>query len=218
MAPTPPQKGGTKSEAPNTKQEEPVTEEKETYQPSIESIGAQPESIAKYVPKDDLVLDTAIGDLNLDGINDVLLVIRSKWEDTIGYPADDGVDLKRPILILLGQPDGSYTQVAKNDSAIMCINCSGIARSDPFTGLKIKNGYFSIEHGVAEGPQHWETVTTFKYDKEQKQWFLFKDGMNSYKLNPNNDPDADAMTKENGTLRTKKDFGVVPFEKYKLDE
>ena len=185
------------------------------YMSFIDPIKSLPEAVLKLIPDGYLVLDTAIGDLDLDGTNDMLLVVKNKFEDTLTYP-NDSPQFARPLLILIGKPDGTYSLAKRNDSVIMAINSSGFAQSDPFTGLKIKNGFFSVEHGVSEGPQHWELVTTFKYDKEQREWFLFKEGNVDYEMNDSQDPDADAMKKVYDKVKTKKDFGVVPFEKYVL--
>ncbi len=181
----------------------------------IDSIEILPPQISKFVPEGYLPLDTAKGDLNLDGINDVLVVIRKKDEDSLTFFIDS-VEQKRPLMILIGQTDGTYILEKRNDDVVMCIACSGIVRSDPFTGLVVKNGCFSVEHGVAEGPQHWETITTFKYDKEKKEWYLFKDGTVSYKMNDSQDMDAEVMVKDYENIKTKKDFGIIPFEKYHL--
>ena len=180
----------------------------------IDSIGELPVQISKHIPEGYAVLDTAIGDLNMDGINDVLLAICHKGEDTLSDFAN-GHEEKRPLLLLLGQADQSYSLARRNDNVVMCIDCSGVmVRSDPFTGLKIRNGYFSVEHGVAEGPQHWNRVTTFRYDKEKKEWYLHKDGGASYTLS--DDPNSeDGMKKVHEDLKTTKDFGEITFEKFK---
>lgn len=53
--------------------------------------------------------------------------------------------VKRPLYILTGQSDQSYKLAAKNDNVVYCVNCGGIM-GDPFSGIAIKNGYFSVEH------------------------------------------------------------------------
>ena len=121
---------------------------------------------------------------------------------------------KRPLLLLLGQVDSSYKLACRNDNAVYCIDCGGVF-GDPFTGTTIKNGYFSIEHGIAGG-QHWEQVTTFKYDRAKGNWFLYKDHFISYKLNDSRDENAEALVKETDKLKTVRNFGTVPFEKFNI--
>ena len=116
------------------------------------------------------------------------------------------------MLLFLGQPDQTYKLVHRNDNAVYCFDCGGVF-GDPFTGVTIKNGYFSIEHGIAGG-QHWEQVITFKYDKLKKDWFLYKDHFVSYKFNESDDPNAEALVLDVDKMRTKKDFGIIPFGKF----
>jgi hypothetical protein len=115
----------------------------------------------------------------------------------------------------LGQADHSYQLAIRNDNAAYCIDCGG-AFGNPSTGNTIKKGFFSIEHGIAGG-QHWEHVTTFKFDKAKNKWFLYKDHFISYKLNKSDDPDAEAMVKETDRLKTVKDFGIISFDTFNID-
>jgi hypothetical protein len=188
----------------------------EGYMSNIDPIGLLPIQISKFIPAGYLPLDTAIGDLNSDGIDDMLLVLKRKEEDTLN-PDNDNPQTKRPLLILLGKSNHTYILSKRNDNVVMCINCSGIARSDPFKGIKIKNGYFSVEHSVSEGPQHWQTVTTFKYDKEKIEWYLFKIGSISKFPNDDTNPNADALKTYKDT-KTRKDFGIIRFEKYDFEK
>jgi hypothetical protein len=192
----------------NSKEAEITTE----YMSFFDSIGQQPEAVSKVIPKGFLPLDTAVGDINLDGIDDIILVAKNVKEHTI-HDFDDTIQYDRPLLLLLGASDGTYAVVRRNDNVVLCINCSGAVSSDPYNDLKIKNGFFSVEHGVSEGPQHWSQVTTFMYDKLQKEWFLFKEGHEVY------DPvqeEVGASERKHTEVKTKKDFGIIPFEKYKI--
>jgi hypothetical protein len=182
------------------------------YMSFYDSIGQLSESISKVIPEGFLPMDTAIGDLNLDGIDDVLLVVKNEKEHTI-HTEDDTMQYDRPLLLLLGTADGTYSVVRRNDHVVLCINCSGAVSSDPYNDLKIKNGFFSVEHGVDEGPQHWSQVTTFRYNKQEGEWYLFKEGHQVY------DPiheDGDTVEGQQAQVKTKKDFGVITFAKYKI--
>ncbi len=114
--------------------------------------------------------------------------------------------------MLLGQSDGSYKLAIRNDNIVECIDCGGMF-GDPFVGTTIQNGNVLIEHGIAGG-QHWEKTITFKFDKTRENWFLYEDHFISYKLNDSDDPDAEALVKDNDNLKTVQDFGVVSFEKF----
>ena len=171
-------------------------------------------SIIQFIPENYAVLDTTSGDLNLDQYMDMIVVLKKKGEDTISNAVEHPE--KRPLLILLGQADNIYKLVAHNDNAVYCVDCGGMMR-DPFMQIVIKNGYFSIEHGIAEG-QHWEQIITFKYDKIKDNWFLYKNHFVSYKLNDSNDENAEALVKDVDKLETERDFGTIPFDKFDIYE
>jgi hypothetical protein len=142
----------------------------------------------------------------------MILVLKKPGEDTAEMDFDAPV--KRPLIILTGGSSGNYIQAARNDNAVLCYNCSGMF-GDAFTGLTIKNGYFSIEHSIAGG-RHWELVTTFKYDKQKADWYLYKEGYISYRMNDDTSADAEALVKDVEQHESVKDFGVVPFGKYNV--
>jgi hypothetical protein len=181
-----------------------ITEETDT-----EGINNLPEVISKFVPKGFTVINVTSGNLNLDEYSDTILVLKENNEET---SQEDEVN--RPLLILLGQADGSFRLEKRNDRAIFCFACGGIG-GDPFVGITIKNGYFSIEHGV-HGGQHWDDVTTFKYDKSKSNWFLHKEGYESYKMNDSQDPNAEALVLDFKRQRTVKDFGIISFDNFDI--
>ena len=48
---------------------------------------------------------------------------------------------KRPLLILIRQSNGTLKQVAQNDNAVYCVDCSGII-GDPYMNMIIKKVIF----------------------------------------------------------------------------
>lgn len=44
---------------------------------------------------------------------------------------------------------------------------------NPYSGLTIKNGYFSVEH-YAGSAWRWTRIPTFKYSKAENDWFYIK--------------------------------------------
>lgn len=186
------------------------TRKHETFNKNIDSI---PEDLKPFIPKNYSVINISSGDANLDGLTDKMAVLRKNTEETTSNYAEDKPE-KRPLLLLLGQPDNSYKLIYRNDNAAYCIDCGGVF-GDPFTGTTIKNGYFSIEHGIAGG-QHWEQVITFKYDRSKKNWFLYKNHYVSYKLNQSDDPDAEALVLDVDNMKTSKEFGIISFEKFNI--
>ena len=185
----------------------------EKHQTLNETIDTWPEVLKFFIPSGYSAISVSAGDANLDGVTDRILVLRKNTEETTSNYAENKPD-KRSFLLLLGQPDSTYQLAVKNDNAVYCIDCGGVF-GDPFTGTTIKNGYFSIEHGIAGG-QHWEQVTTFKFDKAKGNWFLYKDHFVSYKFNDSDDENADALVKETDKLETVKNFGIIPFDKFNI--
>ncbi len=150
------------------------------------------------IPKNYTVLNFTKGDLNLDKFQDAILILKHKDEDKKDY--------KRPLYILLGDSRGKFKVAKENNNSVLGYSDGGIY-GDPFSGVTIKNGYFSIEH-YGGSNWRWTRIVTFKYDKKKKDWFLYKDGGDSYHTsNPN---------KITTDIATKKDFGVVPFNKYNI--
>lgn len=179
-----------------------------------ENINTMPETLKAFIPTGYSVINLSAGDANLDGITDNILVLRKNTEETTSNYTEQKPDKRPLLLLLLGQPDNSYKLVSKNDNAVYCIDCGGVF-GDPFIGTAIKNGYFSIEHGVAGG-HHWEQVITFKYDKSTSNWYLYKDHYVSYKMNESNDENAEALVKDVEKMETEKDFGKISFDNFNI--
>ncbi|WP_462267373.1 hypothetical protein [Mucilaginibacter sp.] len=174
-----------------------------TGQPPKETVDV-PANLKSFIVKGYEALNLTLGDLNRDAYPDAILVLykigEEKTSDVIAHPE------KRPLLVLTGQANKTYKLAARSDNAVYCVDCGG-QMGDPFTGVTIKNGYFSVEHYGGSG-WRWTRIVTFKYDPVQKSWFLFKDGGERFH----------AISHEQGKtqVKTVKDFGKVPFEKFDI--
>lgn len=169
--------------------------------------------ILKFVPKNFEILDTIKGNLNNDSFEDYILVLKKKNEETTSN-YDDNKPEKRPLLILTGNSNNKLELKARNDNSVLCIDCSGAIHEDSYVGVKIKNGYFSVEHYTVGGNNKWSKIITFKYDKLKNNWFLHRDGMEFFGWNP--DENGEAIIKTGEEILTKKNFGVVLFENYDI--
>jgi hypothetical protein len=165
---------------------------------------AVPAQLKRFIPKGYSALDLTKGNLNGDRYPDAIMVLykigEKELSDVIDHPE------KRPLLILIGQPDQTYQLAARSDNAVYCIDCGG-QMGDPFTAIVIKNGYFSVEH-YGGSSWRWTRIITFKYAPQTKEWLLFKDGGESFHAS---DPE-----KVKTTVKTVKDFGRVPFKKFDI--
>jgi hypothetical protein len=161
-------------------------------------------SITKFIPEGYTLLDSATGDLNLDKYPDKLLVLKINGEDSIAKDVDHTV--KRPLLILIGQANESFTLAARNDNVVYCVNCGGMM-GDPYMQIVIKKGYFSIEH-YGGSAWRWTRIITFKYSTNDKQWYLYKDGGDSYHTSD--------LDKVETNIKTTKEFGKIAFDKFDI--
>ena len=158
--------------------------------------------LIKIVPKNYSILDTVSGDLNRDEFLDYILVLKKNNEQNL---KDDKQEL-RPLILLIGNSKNELTKVAQNDTTVLCYHCGG-AMGDPYTGITIKNGYFSVEH-YGGSSWRWTTIITYKYSEKKKNWFLYKKGSISFhSSNPNNIEEK---------VETKRNFGSVKFEDFNI--
>ena len=155
------------------------------------------QTIKSFIPKGYTLLDSASGDLNKDGIKDLVLILRNNLEET-------KPDTTRPLLILHGSKTKGYTLVAKNEHVVLCKNCGGVF-GDPYERVVVKNNYFSLEH-YGGSNWRWTRIITFKYDINTKQYILHKDaGISFHTFDP--DKTTNITTGE-------KNFDKLPFTKY----
>jgi hypothetical protein len=163
-----------------------------------------PANLKNFIPKGYEALDLTKGDLNPDTYPDAILVLYKKGEektsDVIDHPE------KRPLLVLIGQANKTYKLAARSDNAVYCVDCGG-QMGDPFTGVTIKNGYFSVEHYGGSG-WRWTRIITFKYSPTEKYWFLHKDGGERFH--------AISHEEVKTPVKTVKNFGKVPFNKFDI--
>ncbi|KAF2509109.1 hypothetical protein [Flavobacterium foetidum] len=150
------------------------------------------------------MLDTASGDLNLDKIKDLIVVLKKNGEDTLSVDIDNPE--RRPLLILLRDKENKLKFARRNDNTVYCIQCGGML-GDPFMGITIKNGYFSVEH-YGGSNWRWKSIITYKYSKKDKEWFLYKDGLESFQIS-----DTENVKTE---IKTAKDFGRVKFQDFDI--
>jgi hypothetical protein len=165
-----------------------------------------PKELAAFIPAGYSLLDSASGDLDLDKLKDFILVIKKKGEDTLA--TDTAMSPGRPLLILTGVAGGGFLLKARNDKTVLCFNCGGVL-GDPFMGVVIKNGYFSVEH-YGGSSWRWTRIITYKYSTADDRWYLFKDGHEYFHA-----AQPDSVER---TILTAKDFGRVAFEDFDIDK
>mgnify|MGYP000200458824 CR=1 FL=1 len=176
-----------------------------------ESINNTPLNLENFIPTGYSVIDLSSGDLNNNGLIDKILVLRKNTEAYSSNYADYKPD-KRPLMLLIANHDNTYELKFRNDNVVSCIDCAGIF-GDPFVGVSIKNGAFTIEDGISGG-HHWEKHTTFKYYPEKQNWYLDSMHFTSYKWNDSNAEDAEILIKDIVKIETINDFGEISFSEF----
>lgn len=163
-----------------------------------------PEALLTFFPKNYMLKDTVRGDLNLDGIKDLILVLNKVGEEETSDIIDNPE--KRLMLILLGQKNNTYQKSKQSENAIYCYDCGGML-GDPFQKITVKDGEFAIEH-FGGSSWRWARTTKFKYIKDSEDWYLIEDALvNSHSGDPDNIEVA---------IKTAKDFGEVKFEDFDI--
>jgi len=133
-------------------------------------------ALEELIPEDFTKMKEKKGDLNKDGIEDVLLVLKMPNEQDEKFDMDNPAP--RPFMILLGQEAGGYELAVRNDKAILCVQCGGMM-GDPFSDVVVKTGVFTLEHAGGSSDR-WARYSTFKYDEGEKDWLWAKDGTEAY--------------------------------------
>jgi hypothetical protein len=162
------------------------------------SLFGQYKPIKQFIPPQFTILDSASGDLNKDGIKDLVLILK----DTLMEKFNS--DMIRPLMLLQGNKEGLFTLLGRNDSIVLCFGCGGVF-GDPYQGITIRNGYFSIEH-FGGSSWRWTRIITFRYVKKVKGFYLHRDAGQSWQTF-----DLDKTTEN---LYNKTDFGRLLFDKY----
>lgn len=156
------------------------------------------EEIMNFVPEGYSITDTSSGDLNLDCHPDLIMILTCHDERV----AEDC--MLRPMLIYLGTEENQLKLAERNDRAVLCTQCGGMM-GDPFAGLSIKCGTFTIEHNSGTASR-WATQTTFRYSPDDSQWYLHSEREDSFHIFDENQGST--------TLRTEEDFGLISFGSY----
>jgi len=167
-------------------------------QPPVYPPEAQPFIIKGYD-----VLDYKAGDLNGDGKEDAILILKNPGEDSI---VDDNVT--RPFLILIRQADGKLKQVVKNENAIMCRQCGGVF-GDPYEGVELFNKGFSLSF-YGGSSWRWAYNYEFRWNAMKKNWFLHKETQTSFQ---SGDPEVTMKTAEIAAA----ELGEIPIDKFNTD-
>lgn len=124
-----------------------------------------PESFKKYIPKDWSLLQHATGDLNKDGIDDLVLIIQLDKPLSLDQNDDRFVEdfpiYQRSMIIMFGNEDKrTHRHIVKNDSFI--IHSEDPNMEDPFQEVSVERNNLVLKFGVFMNAGSW-TVSSTSY-------------------------------------------------------
>jgi len=161
-------------------------------------------TFSKFIPKNYSILNISKGNLDLDKIEDVIIVLKKDGEDSLSSAEKP---IKRKTLILIGQANGSYKLVAQHDNLVYYYNYD-LNFKDAFVDIEIENGSFSISH-YGGFVQRWGRSSEFKYNPKDKNWYLVKDEYSTFEA-------MDPENTEKEKILTAKEFGKIPLNKFDI--
>ena len=118
-----------------------------------------------FIPKGYSIMDSVIGNLNLDSYPDAILVLHPSDEEWMDQRA-------RPVLILLGDSAGYFKLSLRNDN-LTPPKVGGQMFGEPYNGTEIDSGTFKIKH-YGGSRFRWTCDYVFEYDPARKTWFYVK--------------------------------------------
>jgi hypothetical protein len=181
--------------------------------PVLPVVGADedpPPEIARFVPTGFQTLDFATADLDGDGRQDAVLILRRRDEDAPGSG-----DVPRPLLLLLRQASGQLKEARRTDRLVYCGRCGGML-GDPYQGLKASRGRFTVGFAGGSASSHWAVEYTFAYNAGARDWLLEEetDSGNERVENPRaSEQEGDERSTWTKTLN-RQQLGDIPLERF----
>jgi hypothetical protein len=163
-----------------------------------------PEKLKPFVSPDYEMLDYANSDMNGDGLQDYILILKPVGEDTMTFD-NPHWDAPRILWMIVGEKGGKLKPLFSNSELVMCRQCGG-AMGDPFESIKAKPGVLTLDF-YGGSSWRWAETITFMYDKLKKNWFLQTHSISSFQAG---DPET---TTKNAVIE-RSEIGDVTLEKY----
>ena len=137
------------------------------------SIRTKGQTINDFVPVGWIILDSAYGDLNKDGVNDAAIIIQHKDSVSMVNNLEDTVFTQpRILLILFKRPaDNSFALTDQSNSFILKHDNS--AMEDPYQEMMIDKGVLEIKFHLFYNMGSWYvTNSTYKFRYQHGQLVL----------------------------------------------
>jgi len=157
---------------------------------------AGPAEVEPFIPAGHEAIAVERGDLNRDGREDYILAIEQ---------TDGDKDAPREVRILTRRADGSLILAKRGPAAILCKDCGGMM-GDPFMGITVKSGRFTIEH-YGGSASRWTESFTFAWSRRDRTWQLVRVETSSFHA-------TDPENEEKSVYKPPKDFGKIDLEDF----
>ena len=154
------------------------------------------ETVESFIPAGASLVASQTGDLNGDGIEDVVIVVDPPSSEDV--QVDDLPP--RMTMLLIRDAEGRLRKASQNDLLVPCARCGGLM-GDPFGYIRVRPDEFMV---VVEGGarQRWSAEYSFRYSAQANDWYLQKAERGAY----------DQISKERlSKTFTPEDFGQVSF-------
>lgn len=129
-----------------------------------------------FIPKGYDTLSVANGDLNKDGISDIVMVLSDVREDTADM--DTEIDRMKRVLIILFRTSTGWELAGRSGNIILCQKCGGIY-GDPFSTMEVANNVLTIQH---YGGSNWRWTYTHKFRYQSGDFFLIGKTTDAYSV------------------------------------
>jgi hypothetical protein len=169
-----------------------------------------PPEIARFAPAGFQTLDFAVADLDSDGRQDAVLILRRTDEDD---PKNG--EAPRPLLLLIRQPDGRLAQARRTERLVYCRSCGGMM-GDPYESLTAGRGRFTVSFAGGSASSHWAVAYTFAYDAASKDWLLENEknaGDDRNDQPTESDREGDERSSWT-TVLTRRQLGDIPLDRF----
>ncbi len=146
------------------------------------------------------ILLEKIVDINQDGKMDKILVYGTEWKNQ-PEPSDF-----KTYKIVINLSNNNSFRTFTNNKIIEPYYPNNVASG--FSDVKVKDSYFTIEQANGGGGSIVNSFTTFKYNKQKNEIYLYK-----YSTITIQQSSGDEETSE----LTTKNFGIIPFESFDIE-
>lgn len=133
------------------------------------------------IPEGYELLDSAIGYLNSDSLQDLIIILKRYNEDSLVNETDSPIN--RVFLILEKTHDNTYVITRTNKTAVYELHSGGARYNDPYYKTTIENQRFTITHLYGGGPLISERHTTFEFSTSDNDWVMLQDEYRDIDLN-----------------------------------